>query len=133
MGPDTPPVCPSKAALIIGWILSILPALMLLLSAVFKFLPPMEGAEEGLRHIGWDASLVPYLGVVELAAALLYLFPRTAVLGAILLTGYMGGAIATHVRVGDPFFVQAIIGVVLWLGLFLREPRLRALIPIRTW
>jgi hypothetical protein len=63
---------------------------------------------------------------------LIYAIPQTAVLGAILLTGYMGGAIATHVRVGDGVVVHIIIGVLVWLGLFLREPRLRAILPWRT-
>lgn len=62
---------------------------------------------------------------------MLFLIPRTAVLGAILLAGYMGGAIATHVRIGEPFIMQAGVGVLAWLGLYLREPRLRALIPLR--
>jgi hypothetical protein len=68
--------------------------------------------------------------VVEIACVLIYLIPRTAVIGAILLTAYMGGAIATHVRVGDPFWVQTVVGMAFWGGLWLRDPRLRQLIPI---
>jgi Mn2+/Fe2+ NRAMP family transporter len=75
--------------------------------------------------------VVKPLGVVELASAVIYLIPQTAVLGAILLTGYMGGAIATHVRLEEPFIIQTMIGVVVWLGIFLRDARLRQLIPLR--
>ena len=63
---------------------------------------------------------------------MIYLIPATSVLGAILLTGYIGGAICTHWRVGDPFFIQIALGIVVWLGLYLRENRLKALIPLRT-
>lgn len=72
------------------------------------------------------------LGIVELVCAALYLLPRTAVLGAILLTGYMGGTIITHLRLGEPFYMQAGIGVLFWLGLYLRDARLRELAPWRT-
>jgi len=75
------------------------------------------------------------LGVLLLACTLLYAVPRTAVLGAILLTGYLGGAVATHLRVGDPLFSHVLfgvyMGVALWLGLYLRDARLRALVPLR--
>jgi len=72
------------------------------------------------------------LGIVEASCAILYLIPRTAVLGAILVTGYLGGAVATHARVGDPAFITpALLGVIAWLGLFLRDRRVRALIPLR--
>jgi hypothetical protein len=81
--------------------------------------------------LGYPESLARPLGIVELACTIIYLVPQTAVLGAILLTGYMGGAIATHVRVGDPYFVQIGMGVMLWLGLYLRDARLRALLPLR--
>jgi hypothetical protein len=69
---------------------------------------------------------------LELSCTAIYLIPATSVLGAILLAGYMGGAICTHWRVGDPFFAQAAVGFFVWLGLYLREPRLKALIPLRT-
>jgi uncharacterized membrane protein YphA (DoxX/SURF4 family) len=87
---------------------------------------------EGFGHLGLPARLAVPLGVLEIAVALLYLVPRTAVLGAILAAGYMGGAILAHVRVGDPFLVQVLIGAAFWGGLYLREPRLRALIPLRS-
>lgn len=128
---ETNPAPVSKGAFWGGWVMSILPSLLLLMSATFKFLQP-SGFEEGLQHTGWNSGKMFAIGVVEVACALLYLIPRTSVLGAILLTAYMGGAIATHVRVGDAFYVQILIGVLIWGGLFLREPRLRALIPFKS-
>ena len=72
------------------------------------------------------------IGILELACTIIYVIPRTAVLGAILLTGYLGGAILTHLRVGEPIFLQVIFGVLIWGGLYLRDPRLRVLIPLRS-
>lgn len=119
---------PSRSTAIIGWVIGVLPMLFLLFSAGMKFAKPKEFIE-AFGKMGWGEHLAVPIGVVEAAAVLLYLFPRTAILGAILITGYMGGAISVHVRIGEPFIVQAVIGVVAWLGLYLREPRLRALIP----
>jgi hypothetical protein len=124
------PTPPSLAMIWIGRVISALPVLMLLMSAYFKFMPPPEAAE-GLKHIGWREDYMLALGVTELACTLLYAVPQTSVLGAILLTGYMGGAIATHARVGDNFVFQIVLGVLVWLGLYLREPRLRAILPLR--
>jgi hypothetical protein len=72
------------------------------------------------------------LGILELTCTVLYLIPQTAVLGAILLTGYLGGAIATHVRLGEGIIMHVVIGIVFWLGIYLRDSRLRALIPLRS-
>jgi hypothetical protein len=80
---------------------------------------------------GYPAGVALPLFIVELVCVLLYAIPRTAVLGAILLTGYLGGAVATHVRVGEPWFLPVIFGVLVWLGIYLREPRLRELAPLR--
>jgi hypothetical protein len=120
-----------RPAVIVGWTLGVVPALLLLLSATMKILKP-PFVVEGNAHLGWPDHLALPIGIVEAASALLSLFPRTAVLGAILVTGYMGGAIAAHVRLGEPFVIQAGIGVAIWLGLYLREPRLRALLPWRA-
>lgn len=120
----------SKPLLWVGWILSVLPVLMVVVSAVMKFVKPPE-LIEGFAHLGLDLRLAVGLGVLELACTILYLIPRTAVLGAILLTGYLGGAIATHLRVGDPFFPPILLGVLLWGGLYVRDTRLRALLPLR--
>lgn len=103
-------------------------ALMLTFSATMKFLKP-EGFSEGLKHLGWDETTMTYVGVVELLCVVLYLVPRTAILGAILAAAYLGGATATHVRVGDPFITPIIVGVAAWLGLWLRDKRLRELLP----
>lgn len=120
----------SKKALWVGWILSVLPALLLLFSSSMKLMKSPEVVEEFAR-LGWPEHLALGLAITEIASTVIYLIPRTAVLGAILLTGYLGGAIATHVRIEEPFIAQAATGVVIWLGIFLREPRLRALIPLR--
>ena len=114
----------------IGRIVSALPVLALLLSAVMKFAQPPP-VMEGFTHLGLPLSLAFAIGILELACTAIYVIPRTAVLGAILLTGYLGAAVFAHVRVGDPFVGPIILGVLVWAGLFLREPRLAALIPLR--
>jgi hypothetical protein len=121
----------SKKMLWAGWILSVLPALALLMSGVMKLLKPAE-VVEGFTHLGWDENLALALAIVEIGCTVVYLIPRTAVLGAILLTGYLGGAIATHVRIGEQFVAPLILGLLIWGGLYLRDARLRALIPLRS-
>jgi hypothetical protein len=128
--PFSQPVPPSRVAVVIGWILGILPTPLLFSSAVIKFIQPKFMMDDWLKS-GWPQSVAIPLGAIEFTCTLLYLIPQTAMLGAIVLTGYMGGAIAHHVRLGEPFFIQAALPVLLWLGLYLRDPRLRALIPIR--
>ncbi len=122
---------PSKRTIAIGWVLTILPAGMLLMSATMKFLKPPE-VLKSMEPLGLPSHIITPLGLLEVCCTILYLIPKTAVLGAILLTGYLGGAILTHLRVGDQFIAPAILGIVLWFGLFLREPRLRMLIPLRS-
>ena len=131
MNSTTPPAPISKAALVTGWIMGIVPALLLLFSAVMKIAHPPQ-LDEGFAHLGLPVSLSLGLGILELSCTLIYLIPRTAVLGAILLTGYLGGAILCHLRVGDPYWAQPLFGIILWGGLYLRDPRLRALIPLRS-
>jgi hypothetical protein len=114
-----------------GWTLGLLPCLLLAFSAFMKFAQP-PGFAEGMGHMGLPVHLAKPLGFLEAGCVVIYFVPRTAVLGAILLTGYMGGAILCHLRVGDPWFIQVLIGVLLWGGLYLREPRLRALLPLRS-
>jgi uncharacterized membrane protein YphA (DoxX/SURF4 family) len=121
----------SKAMFWAGWVITILPALSLIMSAVFKFMKPPE-VLEGFTHLGWPDTLALALGIIELTCTILYLIPTTAVLGAILLTGYLGGAIATHVRIEEGFVAPVIIGILIWLGIYLREPRLRAILPFRS-
>jgi hypothetical protein len=122
----------SKSALWAGRIISGLPVLGLLFSAILKFIQP-AGAEMDveMKRLGWEGVSLITLGIVELSCTIIYVIPRTAVLGAILLAAYLGGATATHVRIGDPFFGPIIFGILLWLGLYLRDPRLRALVPLR--
>jgi hypothetical protein len=114
-----------------GWIVSALPVLGLLFSAAAKLAKPVAVVEEFTR-LGWPESVTLALGIVELTCAILYLIPQTAVLGAILLTGYLGGAVATHVRIQENFIPPIVMGVLVWLGLYLRDRRLRTLIPLRT-
>src|SRR6187397_1579361 len=123
---------PTKPVLWVGRVLSALPVLMLTFSAVMKFSRSPQVMEGFVGKFGYPEGTLLPIGVVELICALLYAVPRTSVLGAILLTGYMGGATATHVRVSDPWFMAVLLGVVAWAGLYLREPRLRALLPLRT-
>ncbi len=119
-----------KVASIVGWILTILPVALLLMSAAMKFAKPAS-AVEGFEHLGLAEKYAMGLGITELICTVLFVIPRTAVLGAILLTGYLGGATFAHLRVGDPFIMPVLIGVVIWAALFLRDSRLRALIPLR--
>lgn len=114
-----------------GYVLSVLPALLLLFSAWMK-LSKAPPAMQGFVQFGFPESVLVGIGIVELLCTALYLIPRTAVLGAILLTGYLGGATATHLRVGDAFITPIIVGAVLWGALYLRDARIRALIPLRN-
>lgn len=126
---DAAPV--SKGALWTGRILSWIPSALLIFSAAMKFSKSEELAK-GMTHLGWPVNYAPGLGILELSCVIVYLIPKTSIVGAILLTGYMGGAMATHVRIGEPPVLHVLIGVVFWLALYLREPRLRALIPLRS-
>ena len=121
----------TQAAFIAGWVLTGLPAALLIFSGITKFIDN-EGLREGFSHLGVPYDLARTIGTLELVSVALLLLPRTAVIGAILITGYMGGAILTHLRIHEPVIVQSILPVVIWLGLYLREPRLRALAPWRT-
>ena len=114
----------------VGWALSVLAALLFLFSAFMKFKggPDMDQA---MTHLGLPASMVLPLGILELTCVVIYLIPPTSVLGAILLAGYIGGTIVTCWRSGDPFIINIVLGLVVWLGIYLREPRLKELIPLR--
>ena len=122
----------SKTALWTGWIMSAVPVLMLGFSAVLKLVNPPD-VRDMFATLGWPEQYTFGLAILELGCAAVYVVPRTSVLGAILMTGYLGGAIATHVRIGELMVVpQVALGVLAWLGLYLRDPRLRALIPLRS-
>jgi DoxX-like protein len=114
----------------VGRVISGLVGLLFLFSAAIKLKGGPEMAQ-GMTHLGLPESMTLPLAVLETACAVIYLIPQTVVLGAILLTGYVGGTICTAWRVGDPFYVQIVLGLFVWLGLYLREPRLKDLIPLR--
>ena len=114
-----------------GWVLSVLPVLALLFSAFIKFRAPPEVVTAFTGKYGYPSGSLGVIGAVEVACALVFLLPQTSVLGAILIAGYLGGAASTHVRAGEPFFAPILVAVFAWAGLFLREPRLRALVPVR--
>ena len=113
-----------------GRVLAGVVSLLLFFSASMKFVGGAE-VKEGMAHLGLPESMIIPLGILEATCTVIYLIPATSVLGAILLAGYMGGAICTHWRVGDPFVGQIAIALVIWLAIYLREPRLKALIPLR--
>src|SRR5882724_5812106 len=122
----------SKAGSLVGRTISALMALFLLFDGGMKVLK-LAPAVEGTVRLGYPVSLVFAIGIVDLICVAAYAVPRTSILGAILLTGYLGGAIATQLRMRDPWFLfPVVIGVLLWAGLFLRDVRLRALIPLRS-
>lgn len=130
MSTESPPASESKAILWVGRVLSTLPVLGLVMSGVMKLMNSADVAKEFTR-LGYDPQIALKLGIVELVCTVLYLIPQTAVLGAILLTGYLGGAVATHVRIGEGFAPPIVMGVMLWGGLVLRAPRLRSVLPWR--
>lgn len=128
------PIAVSKGAFWAARIISGLVALFLLLDGAMKLVKPAFVVEETMR-LGYPERVIVPIGIVLIVCTILYLIPKTAVLGAILLTGYLGGAVATHVRAGEPVFsvVFAIVfGVLVWLGLYLRNPTLRLLIPFSS-
>lgn len=123
----------SKKMLWAGRIISAIPILFLFLDGAAKLFKPAPVVEATVK-LGYPETVIVGLGIVLLVSTILYAFPRTSVLGAILLTGYLGGAVATHVRVGDTLFTilfPIIFGVLIWGGLYLRDEHLRALIPLR--
>jgi hypothetical protein len=131
---ETQTASTSKKRLWTGRIISGLVALFLLVDSVMKVMKAPV-AVQGTIQLGYPESTVFGIGAVLLVSTLLYVIPRTAILGAILLTGYLGGAIATNVRVGNPLFSYVLfpvyVAVLIWGGLFLRDGQLRALFPCR--
>ena len=110
-----------------GRILSVLVALPFVMSSVMKLIRHPE-VIKGMTHLGLPESILLPLGVIELLCVVVYLIPQTAFFGAILLTGYIGGTIITHWRMGEPIYVQILIGVLAWIALYLRRPRLREVV-----
>lgn len=127
---------PSKARLWTGRVISTLVVLFLLMDIVFKFIRPIPSqVMQSISQLGFQPNILPITGILLLICTALYVLPRTSVLGAVLLTGYLGGAVSVHVRVGNPLFGYILfpvyLGILLWAGLCLREPRLLALLPLR--
>jgi len=117
----------------VGRVLSLWPAFVIVLSATWK-LTRTPGYVAEFGRIGWPESALTGLALLQLACLVLYLIPPTAVLGAVLLTGYLGGAIAAYVRIGEPspVLVPLSTSLIAWAGIYLREERLRALLPLRS-
>jgi hypothetical protein len=126
----------AKGQLWSGRVLSALAILFLTFDSVIKLLR-LPAVAEASAKLGYQNDTIFNIGIVLLVCVILYAIPKTSILGAILLTGYLGGAVATHTRVGDPLFSHILfptyVGTILWLGLYLREPRLRSLAPFRNW
>jgi hypothetical protein len=129
------PLTVSKGRLWTGRILSTLAVLFMLMDGAMKLMKP-DFVVKATVQLGFPENVIVPLGITVLICTILYAVPRTAILGAILLTGYLGGAVATHVRSGDPLFSHILapvyFAVILWIGLYLREPRLSALVPLRS-
>jgi len=118
---------PSRKRLWVGRIMSWLPMALLLTSSVMSIMMP-PAVREGMAHLGYREDVAPAIGILAIACAITYLIPRTSLLGAVLLTGYLGGAVASHVRIGEAFFAPVVFGMLVWGGLFLRDDRLRLLL-----
>ena len=131
LGYATLPAPVSRAAWWTGWIISAIPILMMggMGAAILLFGRGM--ARDGMTKYGYPASSAIPILIVEIGCAILYAIPRTAVLGAVLLTGYLGGAVATHVHASESWVFPVIFGVLVWLGLYLRDARVRDLLPLR--
>jgi DoxX-like family len=118
-----------------GIIVSALPALFLLMDGIMKLVKP-EPVVKGTVELGYNESVIVPLGIVLLVSVILYIIPKTSVFGAIMITAYLGGAVATHVRIGNPLFTHILfpvyLGILVWLGLWLRDSRLRELAPFRN-
>ncbi|HEX7831870.1 MAG TPA: DoxX family protein [Thermoanaerobaculia bacterium] len=125
----------SRGQIWTGRVFSAIGVLFLLFDAIGKLLRP-AAVIEGTTQLGWPVSAILTLGVIQVICLIAYLIPRTSVLGAILWTGYLGGAIATHMRLGNPLFTHILfptyLAAFLWGGLWLRDRRLRALVPFRS-
>jgi hypothetical protein len=113
-----------------GRVLTVL-TLPVFLGGIYMMLTKNPQALEGMAKVGWPASAVPTILTLEIVCLALYLIPPTAVLGAVLLTGYLGGAVATHLRAGESPAMPIVVGALVWAGIYLREPRLWKLLPIR--
>src|SRR5882757_1528561 len=116
-----------------GMVLSLILGAFFAFNVLVKLFPETFYPQiiEQMAGIGLPASILTPIAILEGLCVVTYLIPVTSVLGAVLFTGYLGGAILTHFRVGQPVYMQATLGVLIWLGLYLREPRLHDLLPVR--
>lgn len=131
MSDAQPPTSPQRSWMTwTGRVLSALPVLLLLFSAAMK-LSRAPQVQQGFAKFGFDARLLVPIGVIELLCTVLYVIPGTAMLGAVLLAGYLGGAVVTELRGGGTWAPPLVLGVLVWAGLWLRDARLRALLPLR--
>jgi hypothetical protein len=122
---------PTKRARRIGGTISVAASLVFVMSATMKLMGGPEVAQ-GMEHLQLGTPMTIPLAILELSCVAVYAVPQTSVLGAVLLTGYLGGAILTHWRVGDLVVIHLVLGALIWLGIYLREPRLKQLLPLRT-
>lgn len=130
---DAPAASTKPWMLWTGRVMSAIPVLMLLVSGIMKLVQPANFVEQFVNDLGFSQGLLLPIGVLELCCVVLYLVPRTAVLGALLVGCYLAAAFVTHVRIGEASAVMPVLlGVMAWGGLWLREPRLRALLPLRS-
>jgi hypothetical protein len=127
---STTVVKPSMKLVWAGRIVSGLIVFLLLAGSIYGIINAAKLAPQAAKY-GYPEGAMLKINITCIVCALIYAFPRTAILGAILLTGYLGGATATHVRVSEPFFIPILVAVLAWGGIFLRDERLRALIPLR--
>jgi hypothetical protein len=125
---QTAPV--SKGMRWAGIIFTALTGLVFFMAAAFPFINPAAAAQ-GNAHMGYPSSAGVLISVLAAVSVIIYLIPRTSVLGAVLLTGYLGGATASHIRIGEPPILPLVVAGFVWLGIYLREPRLRAVLPVR--
>jgi predicted transporter len=122
----------SKPTYWIGWILSLIPAAFLLSGSVTAWLG-IPQVTQGMTHLGYPTGMLRVIGSLELLCGVLYIIPRTAVVGAIVMTGYLGGAVASHLRVGESQWIVAVaFGFLAWIGLLLRDARARAAFSVAT-
>jgi len=135
MGESLTPGPLSKGAVWTGRVLTGLIVLFLLFDGIIK-LVMIQPVIDTFNQMGYPVKHAYLIGVIDVTCAILLAIPRTAVLGAVLMTGLLGGAIATHVRIDSPLFSHTLFGVymglIAWAGLYLREPRVRALLPLRS-
>ena len=127
VSPVRPAAPLSKKLIWTGRVLTGLVVAFMLFDGIIK-LVPITPVIDAFNRLGYDPDIARHLGALLVGCTVLHLLPRTQVLGALLLTAYLGGATTTHVRVGDPFWFPIVLGVILWAGLYLREPRLRTLL-----